>query len=186
MKIPVEWAGDEMFAEDQSSDEFIRNYMKESKQIRIVSEYDDKKTDKSGKERKRKPAASSAGKADKKEYRKTSERRDDKKPGHTKSSDGTKQKVSAGKSGFEKKNIKKDISSDRKTERPSKNLTLDKRMDYYKERYGEDFTVKREIKAAPAKDNKKATARTQKKINEKAPVKAISLLGKIKSIFKKK
>jgi len=181
MKIPVEWAGDEMFVEDMSKDEFIRNYLRESKQIRIVSEHDDKKTGKFSKERKGKPAAA-AGRSDKKDYKKTPEKIENKIPRAKKSFDDKKQKTAADKAGYEKNNIKKGTPVDKSKERLSKNLTPDKRMDYYKERYGEDFTVKREITAVPVKNNKKVSGKSRKK----TPGKKISLISKIKSIFKRK
>jgi len=181
MKIPVEWAGDEMFAEDLSKDDFIRNYMKESKQIRIVSEHDEKKSEKFNKERKGKAKPVSAGKPDKKDYRKTTEKREERNAPAARNSAETKPKAAA-KTGYEKSNRKKDISTDTGRERPSKNLTLDKRMDYYKERYGEDFTVKREITASPAKKNKNSKPKTDRK----TPEKRTSLISKIKSLFKRK
>jgi len=184
MKIPVEWAGDEMFAEDMSKDEFIRNYLRESKQTRIVSEHDDKKSDKFSKDRKSKDRAST-GRSDIKDYKKPAGKRENKAPDDKKISTHTKPQPQAGKSSYEKKErtiIKKEVVLDTKKERPSKNLTLDKRMDYYKERYGEDFKVKREITPGPAKKNKKQIVKS----SEKAPEKKSSLINKIKSIFKKK
>ena len=181
MKIPVEWAGDDMFAEDMSKDEFIRNYLRESKQIRIVSEHDDKKTDKFSKERKGKPAAS-AGRSDKKDFKKAPERSENKNPKVKKSFDDTKPKAANAKTAYEKNNTRKTVPVDKNKERLSKDLTLDKRMDYYKERYGEDFTVKREITAAPGKSNKKVSGKSSKK----TPEQKVSLISRIKSIFKKK
>lgn len=185
MKIPVEWAGDELFAEDLSKDEFIRNFMRESKQTRIVSEHDDKKSDRHGKDRKakEKPAAARPERKDhRKAPEKKEEKREDKSFQTRKNVSEAKPKTAAGKGRYEKdKGRKEDISSAAK-ERPSKNLSLDKRMDYYKERYGEDFTVKREITAGPAKKNKKAPVKADKK----TPEKRSSFISKIKSIFKKK
>jgi len=182
MKIPVEWAGDEMFAEDLSKEEFVRNYMKESKQIRIVSEHDDKKTDKFSKEKKGREKIAVAGRSDKKDFRKTPDKREDKISKNKKSNVEIKPKAAVGKSSYENNTRKKEITSDVVKDRPSKNLSLEKRMDYYKERYGEDFTIKREITASPTKNNKKPSVKADKKIPEKRN----SLLGKIKSIFRKK
>jgi ATP-dependent RNA helicase RhlB len=189
MKIPVEWAGDEMFAEDMSKDEFIRNYMRESKQTRLVSEHDDKKSDKYSKERKGKERPAAAGRPDKKDHRKTPEKREEKRPSARKTAEEIKPKSAAGKGAYEKNErstYKKGTEKETVKPRPSKDLTLDKRMDYYKERYGEDFTVKREITAGPAKEGKKIVRKSREKTKEKAPAEKISLISKIKSIFKKK
>ncbi|PKL18047.1 MAG: DEAD/DEAH box helicase [Spirochaetae bacterium HGW-Spirochaetae-5] len=186
MKIPVEWAGDELFAEDMSKDEFIRNYMRESKQTRIVSDYDDKKGDKSGKDRKGKERSASGARPEKKEFRKGPEKRDDKDNKNRKQNADTKPKASADKksydkSGIDKNNRKKDFVSEKVMDKVSKDLTPDKRMDYYKQKYGEDFTVKREIIADPSKKSKKPVSKPV----AKAPEKSGSLLSKIKSIFRK-
>ena len=189
MKIPVEWAGDEMFAEDQSKDEFIRNYMRESKQTRIVSEHDDKKTDKFSRERKGKDRPAAALRSDKKDFKKTPEKREERENRAKKPYTETKPKSAAGKVSYDKTKHKNENAAETMKERPSKNLSLDKRMDYYKERYGEDFTVKREITAGPAKNTKKEKkpfVKRDKKGFENAPVKKTSLLSRIKSIFKKK
>jgi ATP-dependent RNA helicase RhlB len=195
MKIPVEWAGDELFAEDMSKDEFIRNYMRESKQTRIVSEYDDKKTDKSGKDKKGKERSSSGARPEKKEFRKGPEKRDSKDNNKDNNKDNknrkqnadTKPKISPDKkshdrSGIDKNNRRKDPDSDKVIDKVSKDLTPDKRMDYYKQKYGEDFTVKREITADPSKKSKKPVSKPV----AKTPEKSGSLLSKIKSIFRKK
>ena len=188
MKIPVEWAGDEMFAEDQSKDEFIRNYMKESKQIRIVSEHDDKNADKFKSDRKSKERSASTGRPEKKEYKKApvrkDERADAKTAGIKKNTAEIKPKSAGTKTGYDKSSVKKDIQPGSPKPRPSKDLSLDKRMDYYKERYGEDFTVKRETTAGPVNNNIKPRVKT--KTNKKAPEKRSSLISRIKSIFKKK
>ncbi len=184
MKIPVEWAGDEMFAEDQSKDDFIRNYMRESKQTRIVSEHDDKKSDKFSRDKKSK--SSTAARPEKKEYKKTPEKREEKDNRPKKTHAEIKPKSAAAKPGYDKNKFKKEDSSEAMRERPSKNLTLDKRMDYYKERYGEDFTVKREITGGPSNNNKKPFVKKERKVSEKTPVKKASLISRIKSIFKKK
>ncbi len=178
MKIPVEWAADELFLEDVSSDEFIRNFMKESKQIRIVSEHDEKKSDKSGKGKKRSEKPVSAAKTDKKDYKKIPERKKEIKSGFKETDKEIKSDRIAVKDKSEKNDRKKENIAAAGKERLSKNLTLDKRMDYYKERYGEDFTIKREIKAEPVKSGKKSRVKSSEK--------KVSLIGKIKSIFKKK
>lgn len=183
MKIPVEWAGDDMYMEDASTDEFIRNYLRESKQIRIVSEHDDKnkKGERAPRERKGKQGA--AGKTDKRDNKRSPERSEKRIEGKNqktqKSVDDKKQKIVKE---VEKSNIRKGTATDKNKERVSKDMTLDKRMDYYKERYGEDFTVKREIAAQPVKGKKKTSVTSGKKI----PEKKVSLIGRIKSIFSKK
>ncbi len=186
MKIPVEWAGDEMFAEDQSKDDFIRNYMRESKQTRIVSEHDDKKTDKFSREKKSKERSAAPVRTDKKDYKKTPEKREDRDNRVKKTYTDTKPKTASGKVSYDKNKHKNEHVAETGKERPSKNLPLEKRMDYYKERYGEDFTVKREITAGPAKNGKKPFVKKDKKVFEKTPAKKSSLISRIKSIFKKK
>jgi len=187
MKIPVEWAGDDLFAEDMSKDDFIRNYMRESKQTRIVSEHDDKKTDKSGRDRKGKERSASGGRPEKKEFKKGPEKRDEKDYKAKKQHSDTKPKTAADrksydKTGIDKNNRKKDLVSDKVVDKVSKDLAPDKRMDYYKQKYGEDFTVKREITADPSKKNKKPAVKPAMKTPEKSG----SLLSKIKSIFRKR
>jgi ATP-dependent RNA helicase RhlB len=179
MKIPVDWPGEEMFAEDMSKDEFIRSFMRESKQTRIVSEHDDKKSDKQGRDRKTKEKSSSAGRSDRKDHRKTPEKYEDRKV-RTKTDFERKPKPAAAEN-IEKNRPKKLEKTDSKG-KPAKDLTLDKRMDYYKERYGEDFKIKREITAKPGKVNKKP----DKDRSEKEAAKGTSLISRIKSLFKKK
>jgi len=183
MKIPVEWAGDEMFAEDLSKDDFIRNYMKESKQTRIVSEHDDKKTDKFSRDKKVKERTPSAAKPDKRDNKKLSVKREDKNTGFKKSNveNKTKSTVVKSKSNYDKNNPKQSVN-ETVNERPAKNLSLDKRMDYYKERYGEEFTVKREIIIDSSKKDKKFYGKT----GGETPVEKSSFINKIKSFFKKK
>jgi len=155
MKIPVDWAGDEMFAEDQSKDDFIKNYMRESKQIRIVSEHDDKKPEKFSKEKKGKDRPASAVRNDKKDYKKNPEKREDKTVRTKKDYVDIKPKTAGDKNAHDRNNRRKDVVTDIVNDKSAKNLSLDKRMDYYKERYGEDFKVKREITAVPEKNSKK-------------------------------
>lgn len=178
MKIPVEWAGDELFAEDLSTDEFIRNFMKESRQTRLISEHDDNRGDKRGRDKKRpdKPAA----KSEKKEQRK---------PGGKKADVANRPKKGAAAARPEKPQVQDAGKGKIRKEGPvaakdkrAKNLSLDKRMDYYKERYGEEFTIKREITAGPQKKTKKSGVKPGKK----TPAVKVTLLGRIKSLFKKK
>jgi ATP-dependent RNA helicase RhlB len=167
MKIPVEWAADEMFVEDKSTGEFIRNFMKESKQIRLITENDDKKHEKKVKDKKNREKAASQG-TEKKKHPKAAEKarpitdRDKKNKIPT--------KVKSGISLKEEKEKVKEKAPKPAAERTPKNLSLDKRMDYYKERYGEDFSVKREIIGTHVKKKESK----------------ISLITRIKSIFKRK
>lgn len=167
MKIPVEWAGDEMFVEDKSSNEFIRSFMKESKQIRIVNENDDKKHEKKGRDKKVREKVTPRP-VEKRERSKTAEKapaangKDIKKKFPDRPKTGRVVK--------EEKSTAKEKVSKPAAERAPKNSSLDKRMDYYKERYGEDFEVKREIIGTHVKKRESKN----------------SLLNRIKSIFKRK
>lgn len=169
MKIPVEWANDEMFAEDLSKEDFIRNYLKESKQTRIVSEHEDKKTDRHSKDKKRKTKPETTAKSGKNNYSRLSE----------KSVSNKKEQISASVKKSDNKPVK-EKRPDRIKERPSKNLSPEKRMDYYKELYGEDFKIKREISALPVKKEKQKKSINEKKKSDKK----ISIIDKIKSVFR--
>jgi ATP-dependent RNA helicase RhlB len=188
MKIPVEWADEEMYANDESSDEFIRNYMKESKQARILIEDDEPRGKKADKSKGAKKTKSS---------QKTSEK---KKPIKDYADiDAASEKT---KSGRKQKSRDDEKYPDRektspKREKSSKNLSPEERMNYYKEMYGENFTVKREISAdKPVKPDKpksdkskkktKSVNKPDKKMPDKKPVeKKPGILDKIKSFFKR-
>jgi ATP-dependent RNA helicase RhlB len=172
MKIPVEWADDELFAKDESSDEFIRNYMRESKQARILIDGDEPKNKKGDKSKGAKTKSSQKTDKKKKSAAGFTETSQDKKKTGTKQSNKE-----------HEKNLNKDKEkTNPKKEKPSKNLSLDERMDYYKEMYGENFTVKREINAAKTKKKPKS----KDKPSEKTPEKKQGFLGRIISFFKKK
>jgi ATP-dependent RNA helicase RhlB len=169
MKIPVEWADDEMFAKDESSDVFIKNFMRESKQERILLEDDESKSKKGDKSKSAKKT---------KDDRKAKNKKPDR--DFTGIDDTTSQK---NKSNIKQKNKddEKFLSKTKtKKEKSSKTLSLDERMDYYKEMYGENFTVKREISAAKTKKKTKSKDTSKEKIPEKKQ----SLLGRIISFFK--
>jgi ATP-dependent RNA helicase RhlB len=171
MKIPVEWADDEMFAKDESSDEFIRNFMKESKLARILINTDEsEKGDKSKRAKKTKSDQKAKNKKSTKDFSNIEKT----------SSPKTKSSIKQNNKDHEKyPSI--DKTTNPKKEKRSKNLSLDERMDYYKEMYGENFTVKREIGAAKTKGK----TESKNKLNKKSPEKKHNLLDKIKSFFKK-
>ncbi len=167
MKIPVEWAGDEFFVEDNSSDEFIRNFMKSSRQERETGERKDKGERKPG------------GKKPVQERRpKTAE------PVSATKKKGTDKAVKGAQPYKEKKPavavaVKPVVTENKKKKeavrkpageagRPSRKASLDQRMDYYREKYGEDFILNKEIKSASKPEEKK------------------SFIERIKSVFKGK
>ena len=170
MKIPVEWADDEMFAKDESSDEFIKNFMKESKQARIlnIDESENKKGDKSKGAKKTKSDRKVKDKKSTGDFEKLDETASPKNKKSIKQNNKDHEKYPD-----------RDKTATPKKEKRSKNLTLDERMDYYKEMYGENFTVKREISAAKIK------GKTKSKLNNKPSEKKHSILDRIKSFFKK-
>ena len=170
MKIPVEWADDEMFAKDESSDEFIRNYLKESKQARILIEDDEPKTKKADKSKDAKKTKSS---------QKTSDKKKSIKDIDATASEKSKSSIKQNNKDNEKY-LNKDKTSPKKEKR-SKDLSPEERMNYYKEMYGENFTVKREISA----DKAKKKTKSKNKPYKKTPEKSKGILAKIISFFKK-
>lgn len=164
MKIPVEWAGDELYAEDNSSDEFIRSFMRTSRETREISERKEKGE---RKPKVKKPVG------EKKPTREKRERGAEALPAQKKKGAGKPEKgtppqrekkvaaaasVSAEKGGvkeFKKKAPQVQMPS-KEIKRPSRKTSINKRMDYYKEKYGEDFVVNREIKAVSETKEKKS------------------------------
>ena len=178
MKIPVEWAGEDLFVEDECPEEFIRDFMR---------------TNRGGSEMPQRGERSARG-----ERRPKTERTRTEKPVHERDRNGAaaarthqKARPAAAADQAAKPAAKKTASihtakvqkhsteikgrdniSESRNKQPQKSgerkrkTNLDDRMKLYKEKYGEEFKVSREI-AAEAKPVKK------------------SILGKIKSIFKK-
>ena len=181
MKIPVDWVTDDLLAVDNSSAEHINKFLKNAKGLRVETG-DRKKTGKSGKPEKtvRKPAAAKPA-ASKPARAKTSA--DDskirKKPAAAASSVKAGKSMQAAKSPVKKPAVKQERKKSAKINQQvpekgkylkdnvPKKASLTDRMKYYSEKYGEDFTVSREIK--PEK----------KGVVEK-------LAGKLKSFFVKK
>ncbi len=177
MKVPVEWAGDELYAEDNSTDEFIRSFMRTSRDTRESTERKDKgdrkpKGKKPGYEKKpviekREKAAEAVPESRKKNVVSRPE-----KAAQPQKERKTAAAVSAqkGKSSI-KDSVRKEAAPRKPVKdekRPSRKASPDKRMDYYKEKYGEDFVVNREIKSASVPKEKK------------------SIIEKVKSLFKRK
>ncbi len=176
MKIPVEWAGDELFDEDNSTDEFIRNFMRTSRETREIT---DKKEKGERKPKGKKPTGEKKPAHERRERKAETAAVQGKKgvtkPEKAAPSPHKEKKVAAaaspavkgGVKDFKKKDAAK-VKKSAEAKRPSRKTSVDQRMDYYKEKYGEDFVVNREIKAAkPSKEKK-------------------SLIEKIKSVFKGK
>ena len=172
IKIPVEWADDEMFAKDESSDEFIRNFLRESKQARILID-----TDESEHKKRDRSKSAKKEKSNKKEAKNKKSNRDLTGIDETSTKNNIKQKNKD-----LEKNPSRDKKADHKKEKSSKNLSLDERMDFYKEMYGENFTVKREIKA----DKSKKKTKSKNKSYKNTPEKKHGLIARIKSFFKRK
>jgi len=177
MKIPVEWAGDDFFVEDNSTDEFIRSFMKTSRDTRESTDRKDKGDRKS---KGKKPVYEKKPVHEKKEkaaeaLSAAGRKKPTTRPEKAAQPQNEKRKapaavVQTGKGGV--KGSGKQEAAPRKPlkdgKRPSRKASLDKRMDYYKEKYGEDFVVNREIKSATAPKEKR------------------SIVEKIKSLFKGK
>ncbi|HOP63546.1 MAG TPA: DEAD/DEAH box helicase [Spirochaetota bacterium] len=170
MKIPVEWAGDELFTEDLSTDEFIRGFMKTSRQTREITERKDRGERKPGARKsspEKKPAQARKSKST--EPAVASKKKAVAKPGKPAAQKKDKKTAAAPAAKGIRKDTKKTTAAKKapaETKRPSRKASPDKRIDYYREKYGEDFVVNREMKAVkPAKEKK-------------------SFIGKIKSLFK--
>jgi len=165
MKIPVEWAGDELYVEDVSTDEFVRSFMRTSRDTRESTERKDKgdrkpkgkkpvhekkpvqeRREKAAEARpetgKKKPAARPEKTAQPQKERKTAA-----------AASGQKAKSSIKDSGRKEAAARKPV---KEVKRPSRKASPDKRMNYYKEKYGEDFVVNREIKSVSAPKEKKS------------------------------
>jgi len=161
-KIPVEWAGEELYAEDLCPDDFIREFMRTNKSGREMPQ----RREKTGKAV-RKPAAATVSR-EKREVRKDiSQRPAAKKQGRAAEVSGTEPvKAAAKKRQSAGKTERADISAVKKApvkNRPvtkksaaAGNRSLDDRMKYYREKYGEDFTVSREVNVSPGKEKKKS------------------------------
>ncbi len=169
MKLPVEWAGEELYAEDLCPDDFIRNFMRSNKsgiETPGRSAKGEKRSRKPGERREERPARTAGGKpaarkatVEKKVAASAPEKARVPKPMH-------KPAVAA--------KTEKDITRAQAKSRPqqankAKNVknSLDDRMKYYKEKYGEDFVVSKEINVSPEKEGKK------------------TIISRIKSIFKR-
>ena len=168
MKIPVEWAGEELFIDDLCSDDFIRDFMRSNKPGKEMP----RKTEKAGQKNKEPKA--------KTEVKFKATKTDEKEKGKDKKVSHTATRINKTESEKTDKNKKKDIKTktgqklpekskkdNTKTAKEIKNKNLDERMKYYKEKYGEEFTVRREIN-------------TSEQVEKK------SLFERIKSIFIKK
>jgi ATP-dependent RNA helicase RhlB len=176
MKIPVDWVTDELLVADNSSPEHINKFLKNAKGLRVETG-ERKKPGKSTKTEKteRKTAVSKTARV------KTSidESKNRKKPAAAASSIKAGKSTQAGKTPYKKSAVKNEKKMPVKARQqvPGKsNPTMDKlpqkaslsdRMKYYSEKYGEDFTVSREIKP-----------------EKKSAVEKIT--GRIKSLFGKK
>lgn len=171
MKIPVEWAGEDLFAEDRCPEEFIRDFMRTNRGGKEMPQKGERKpkTEKRRtehpahvKEKKEgavaKPHQKAKPAAQKKETAKPAAR----KAGaiHEEKIQGRPAEVKAKQNSFEKKKQPVQVN------KGMKKSNLDDRMKLYKEKYGEEFKVSREI-AAESKPEKK------------------SIFNRIKSLFKK-
>ena len=177
MKIPVEWAGEDLFAEDLCPEEFIREFMRTNKGGREMPQRGERpargeRRPKTERTRTERPAHG----RDKKEtaaerpYQKTrpaAKTVEVAKPAARKAAAIQAEKAQRQTAEIKTKDagFKREKQPD-KIKRGKRKSNLDDRMKLYKEKYGEDFKVSREI-AAEGKPEKK------------------SILGRIKSIFRK-
>lgn len=169
MKIPVDWVTDELLADDNSSAEHINKYLKNAKGLRIETG-ERKKSGKPEKSAGKKSAAKTASpvsRDNKSRKKKTSAAvTAEKRTVKTASVSAERKKNSS--ANVKKKQVKAISAKPVKNQKDiiPKNASLNERMKYYSEKYGEDFTVSREIKAE------------KKSLVEKLTGKIKSFLGK--------
>ncbi|HQO39041.1 MAG TPA: DEAD/DEAH box helicase [Spirochaetota bacterium] len=178
MKIPVQWAGEDLYVEDACPEEFIREFMRTNRGGKEMPQRGERpargeRKPRSERSRAEKPAAgrgrkaaASTGQQEKAETTPKIERAA--RPAAKKA-----EAIYAGKDQKSKNDTRfKDKGSEsrkpvEKKRGTGKRSGLDDRMKLYKEKYGEDFKVSREIVAE---------GKTEKK----------SLVKRIKSLFRKK
>ena len=174
MKIPVLWAGEDLYMEDACSEEFIREFMRKNRKGKEMPQRGERearggkklrleraRADRLGTGRDRK-AASSTGQQEKAKTAKM-----ERAAGSESIYTGKEEKPrigikfkGKGKGSESRKPVKKKRGA-------GKRASLDDRMKLYKEKYGEDFKISREI-VAEGKPEKK------------------SFVNRIKSLFRKK
>ncbi len=157
MKIPTEWAEDDIFAKDESDATFVANFIKKSP----VKGMREQSGARGGRKRASEKRERQGGKS--------SLRRDEERRQKRRGSRSDTGKVRGSKSQVEAK--------------LPRNATAEERMRFYAEKYGEKFSVSREIKSLDkGKDVKRNTERVSKK---KTSPKKKGLFGKFFGIFKK-
>ncbi len=162
MKIPTEWAEDELFAEDESDAAFVANFIKKSP-IKGMREQRDSRGG-----RKRSSEKKERGR-DRSSQRRDGDRRQKRR--------GGKGEVLAGRG---QKGKSRRTQSEAKL---PKNATAEERMRFYAEKYGESFEVSREVKSLDRGENRKIKPSKPRK-KEKSQNKS-GFFAKIKGIFKK-
>jgi len=181
MKIPVDWVSDELLADDESKSEHVNSFLKNARGSRVETG-ERKKGGKPerGERTGRKPAAAKPVRVnrtedpDKKDKRKTAAKAvsaPQVKTGKAKSAHVERPAVKKSEVSREKKvHAKGKAPQSQRVPmdkgKTPKSASLNDRMKYYSEKYGEDFTVSREIKPETGVVGK--------------------LAGKIKSLFGKK
>jgi len=161
MKIPVEWAGDELFSEDESSSQFVSDFMKKSPIKPLQKGRRDKPGSRKGK-------------------RQESDR---KRTGSRKASQQTEPRKHKGKKADIERNKAGKHAKKRVEAKLPKNATPEERMKFYAEKYGESFEVSRETKSLK---HGTSTKMHGKKGHKKSKVqKKKGFLSKVFGIFKK-
>ena len=159
MKIPVEWAAEELFAEDLCSEEFIREFMRSNRAGREMPQRGERSARGDRKPKAARPKNAGPGQGG--ERKAAAAAKPHQKPKTAAKSAGT-LKASAGKAETVSTATAKKQTADIKARKAGTAITknkpekiskktgktnLDDRMKYYKEKYGEDFKVSREISA---------------------------------------
>lgn len=180
MKIPVEWAGEELYIEDICPDEFLRSFMRTNRGG-LENQQKGERAAKGG--RKPRPEKVKAGKAVTEKDKKAAAASKPKPQEKPAAKTAERSRPAAKKAeAVHKGAVKKQASEVRakpavpakagkqpvKEQKRGVKTSLDERMQLYKEKYGEDFVVSREINVSPEKKGKQ------------------SILEKVKSLFKKK
>jgi len=158
MKIPVQWADDELYVEDASSREFVSDFIRNSP-VKGMQ-----------KQKREKPSSRGARKVS----------TDKKKPERKKTASPEIEKKHKRKKTEDKTRVSK-AKKDKSTVKLPKNATAEERMKYYADKYGESFEISRETKSLKqGASSKIKSGKGRKKGKEKK-----GLLSRIFGFFKK-
>ena len=191
MKIPIDWAGDDLYIKDESTPEFLNSYLKNSNRKPIEKRKSDgSRTKKTGTAAGNRRSAVKTGGAS---AAKNDVRRNERKAPAGKNQAAASAKKSTAKT--KNRAVAKAAPKRTASARLPENATLEERMEFYKERYGENFTVTRETatgdakrntvkKSSPQKVNKGKAEAVKKKTSRKPAVEKAKTTPK-KTVSKK-